>query len=57
MNDALGNIGKTVFHTDPLEGNPVDQLASLQDLVRDLDSGVVDLLLIVGGNPVFNSAG
>jgi molybdopterin-containing oxidoreductase family iron-sulfur binding subunit len=55
MNDALGNVGKTVFHTDPLDANPVDQLASLQDLVHDLDSGVVDLLLIVGGNPVFNA--
>jgi len=55
MNDALGNGGKTVFHTDSLEPTPVDQLASLQDLVQDLDSGAVDLLLIVGGNPVFNS--
>jgi molybdopterin-containing oxidoreductase family iron-sulfur binding subunit len=55
MNDALGNTGKTVFHTDPLDASPVDQLASLQDLVHDLDSGAVDLLFIVGGNPVFNS--
>ncbi len=55
MNDALGNGGKTVFHTDSLDATPVDQLASLQDLVHDLDSGAVDLLLIVGGNPVFNS--
>ena len=25
---ALGNVGKTVFYTDPIEANPVDQLAS-----------------------------
>ena len=60
MNSFLDNVGKTVFYTDPIEaasaeGKPVDQLASLQDLVNDLDSGAVDLLLIVGGNPVFTA--
>ena len=55
MNESLGNVGKTVFYTDPVEANPVDQLASLQDLVKDLDAGAVDLLLILGGNPVFNA--
>jgi molybdopterin-containing oxidoreductase family iron-sulfur binding subunit len=55
MNAALGNVGQTVYYTDPIEANPVDQVASLQDLVKDLDAGVVDLLLILGGNPVFNS--
>ena len=55
MNSFLGNVGKTVFYTDSIEANPVDQLASLQDLVKDLDAGSVDLLLILGGNPVFNA--
>ena len=55
MNASLGNVGKTVFYTDPIEANPVDQLASLTDLVKDLDAGAVDLLLILGGNPVFNA--
>jgi len=55
MNSALGNVGKTVFYTDPIEADPVDQLASLQDLVKDLDAGAVDLLLILGGNPVFTA--
>ncbi len=55
MNAKLGNVGKTVFYTDPIEANPVDQLASLQDLVKDLDAGAVDLLLILGGNPAFNA--
>jgi molybdopterin-containing oxidoreductase family iron-sulfur binding subunit len=52
MNHALGNAGSTVFYTDPVEIEPADQLASLQDLVKDLDSGAVDMLLILGGNPV-----
>jgi molybdopterin-containing oxidoreductase family iron-sulfur binding subunit len=55
MNAALGNVGKTVFYTDPIEVDPADHLASLQDLVKDLDAGAVDLLLVLGGNPVFNA--
>jgi MoCo/4Fe-4S cofactor protein with predicted Tat translocation signal len=55
MNSSLGNVGKTVFYTDPIEAEPVDQMASLQDLAKDLDSGAVDLLLILGGNPAFNA--
>ena len=54
INATLGNAGKTVFYTDPIEAKSVDQLASLLDLVKDLDAGAVDLLVIVGGNPVFN---
>jgi molybdopterin-containing oxidoreductase family iron-sulfur binding subunit len=55
MNASLGNVGQTVIYTDPIEANPVDQLASLQDLVKDLDAGAVELLVIVGGNPAFNA--
>jgi len=55
MNGALGNVGKTVFYTDPLEANSVDQRQSLQELLKDIDDGHVDLLAIVGGNPVYNT--
>ena len=55
MNASLGNVGHTVFYTDSIEVSPVDQLASLQDLVKDLDAGAVELLLVLGGNPVFNA--
>ncbi len=55
MNSALGNVGKTVTFTDPLEANPVDQVESLRDLVHDLDAGTVELLVILGGNPVFTA--
>jgi hypothetical protein len=34
MNAKLGNVGKTVFYTDPIEANPVDQLASLRTWSR-----------------------
>jgi MoCo/4Fe-4S cofactor protein with predicted Tat translocation signal len=55
MNQSLGNVGKTVFYTDPLEVNSANQRQSLQDLVNDLDAGRVELLVIIGGNPVYNS--
>jgi molybdopterin-containing oxidoreductase family iron-sulfur binding subunit len=41
MNQALGNMGMTVVYTDPVEANPVDQIASLASLVRDMRDGVV----------------
>ncbi|MCU1232465.1 MAG: 4Fe-4S ferredoxin, iron-sulfur binding domain protein [Candidatus Solibacter sp.] len=55
MNEKLGNVGKTVFYTDPVEANPGDQIASLMDLVKDLDAGAVEVLVILGGNPAFNA--
>ncbi|HWF83905.1 MAG TPA: TAT-variant-translocated molybdopterin oxidoreductase, partial [Vicinamibacterales bacterium] len=55
MNHALGNVGKTVIHTDAVEAEPVDQLASLRALVDDMNAGTVDVLLILGGNPVYTA--
>jgi len=55
MNEALGNVGKTVFYTEPIEANPVDQRQSLQELLHDIDGGQVELLVIMGGNPVYTT--
>ena len=44
MNQALDNVGKTVIYTDPIEANPVGQLASLRELVKDMESGTVKIL-------------
>jgi molybdopterin-containing oxidoreductase family iron-sulfur binding subunit len=55
MNQALGNVGATVTYTDPVEANPVDSTASLKELVADMNAGQVDVLLILGGNPVYNA--
>jgi MoCo/4Fe-4S cofactor protein with predicted Tat translocation signal len=55
MNQALGNVGKTVIYTDPIEASPVDQLASLRELVKDMQSGAVRILLMLGGNPVYTA--
>jgi len=55
INLALGNVGKTVIHTDSLDPNPVDDFESLHELVSDMEAGKVDMLVIVGGNPVYNA--
>jgi molybdopterin-containing oxidoreductase family iron-sulfur binding subunit len=55
MNAALGVVGKTVVYTEPIEANPVDQPASLKELVGELNAGQVDTLLVLGGNPVYNA--
>jgi len=54
-NSFLGNVGKTVFYSEPLEANSVDQTQSLRELVADIDSGKVDLLIIIGGNPAYSA--
>ncbi len=54
-NTALGNVGSTVFYCDPVDANPVNQTESLRDLVADMRAGKVDLLVIKGGNPIYDA--
>ncbi|MGB8011348.1 MAG: TAT-variant-translocated molybdopterin oxidoreductase [Terriglobales bacterium] len=55
MNEKLGNVGKTVFYTEPVDANPVNRNESLHSLVEDIRAGKVDLLLILGGNPAYDA--
>ena len=55
VNHQLNNTGVTVLQTDPVEENPGDQRASLQSLCEQMRSGSVDVLLILGGNPVYTA--
>jgi MoCo/4Fe-4S cofactor protein with predicted Tat translocation signal len=55
INAKLGNVGKTVFYTDPVDANPVKQTESLKDLVADMRGDKVDLLIILGGNPAYDA--
>lgn len=55
INQSLGNVGQTVLYTDPIEAQPVDQVASLRELVGDIEAGRVEMLVIIGGNPVYNA--
>jgi len=51
INQTLGNLGKTVFYTEPVDANPVNQTESLKDLVADMRGGKVDILILLGGKP------
>ena len=55
VNAFFGNVGKTVFYTDPVNANPVNQTDSIKELVSDMNAGKVDLLVILGGNPVYDA--
>src|SRR6266550_2053337 len=55
INQTLGNIGTTITITDPVEVAPVNQLESLRKLATDMNSGAVNALIILGGNPVFDA--
>jgi MoCo/4Fe-4S cofactor protein with predicted Tat translocation signal len=50
INQLFGNLGKTVFYTDPVDANPVNQIDSIKELAADISEGKVDLLIILGGN-------
>ena len=56
INGALGNVGQTVFYTDPLtQFADKAQVDQLRELVTDIDAGRVKMLVILGGNPVYNT--
>ncbi|HEV3143387.1 MAG TPA: TAT-variant-translocated molybdopterin oxidoreductase [Gemmataceae bacterium] len=60
MNQTLGNIGKTVIITDPVETDLIERKVlnrpnSLEELLQDMRSGLVEVLLILGGNPAFTA--
>ncbi|HVI10338.1 MAG TPA: TAT-variant-translocated molybdopterin oxidoreductase [Candidatus Binatia bacterium] len=57
LNAQFGNIGKTVFYTEPVDANPVNQTESIKQLAADVQGGKVDLLIILGGNPAYDAPG
>ena len=52
INHALGAVGMTVFLHAPVQ--PPDS-GTLTDLVKALNGGSVDTLVILGGNPAYNA--
>ncbi len=55
INDALGNLGKTITVTEePAAERPL-QSNDLQLLIEKLNAGNVDTLLVLGGNPAFDA--
>jgi molybdopterin-containing oxidoreductase family iron-sulfur binding subunit len=53
INEKLGNIGRSVLHTDPVEAQGAKPL---EQLVTDMRAGTVDMLLMLGTNPAYSAA-
>ncbi|HEY2893184.1 MAG TPA: hypothetical protein VGJ16_03200, partial [Pirellulales bacterium] len=49
INQSLGNVGKTIVYTDPIELSPA--VDSLPDLAKEIDAGQVSALVMLGTNP------
>jgi len=55
INASLGNVGTTLYYTEPVEAHPVNHLESLRELCADIDAGKVQTLVILGVNPVYTA--
>ena len=55
INARLGNLGETVIVTDPVEHVPEDPNAGLAKLTQDMEAGAVELLVMIGVNPVYDA--
>jgi molybdopterin-containing oxidoreductase family iron-sulfur binding subunit len=56
INQKLGGAN-VVSYIEPVAARPESHLQSLKELVQDLRDGKVETLVILGGNPVYNSPG
>src|SRR4051812_40614835 len=55
INAKLGNVGKTVFYSDPILTYTGSHNDSLKELIEDMKAGKVEMLVILGGNPVYDA--
>ncbi|MFO1008432.1 MAG: TAT-variant-translocated molybdopterin oxidoreductase [Planctomycetota bacterium] len=55
MNAALGNVGKTLAYVPPAEAANAGHLEGLQQLVQEMNSGAVRLLVVSDTNPVYTA--
>src|SRR5437667_8318001 len=55
INEKLGNTGKTIVYTEPAEAQAGEQTASLGELVREMQAGAVDTLVMLEANPFYSA--
>ncbi len=55
INQALGNVGKTVVYTEAIDPLPSIQTDDLKSLVADMNAGKVQWLLMLNVNPVYSA--
>ena len=55
INNALGNVGKTVVYTETVNPMPSIQSDDFKLLVADMNAGKVDWLVILNANPIYSA--
>jgi len=55
LNEVLGALGKTVSFADPVRASARGNVGSLDELTSALHAGKVELLLVMGTNPVYSA--
>ena len=55
LNAQLGNVGKTVIYTETVNPLPTIQGDAMKALVADMNAGKVEMLLMLGVNPVYDA--
>ncbi|MDZ4721108.1 MAG: 4Fe-4S dicluster domain-containing protein, partial [Roseiflexaceae bacterium] len=55
INQTLGNVGTTVTYVEPVDANPSIQFESIKALTDEMRAGQVKVLLLLGGNPIYNA--
>jgi len=54
LNTALGNVGHTVTYHEMRDAQP-SRMANLESLTEEMHAGRVNMLFVLGGNPVFDA--
>jgi len=56
MNQTLGNVGTTISYVEPFQPfADVLQTDQLRQLISEIDNNAVKMLVVLGGNPVYNT--
>jgi MoCo/4Fe-4S cofactor protein with predicted Tat translocation signal len=55
INQALGNVGKTVIYTETVNPLPSEQTAGMRALVSDMNAGKVEWLVVLNANPLYDA--
>jgi MoCo/4Fe-4S cofactor protein with predicted Tat translocation signal len=55
INNALGNVGTTVFYHENVEAQPVNHTEQIRALTEAMSAGEVTSLLVLGANPVYTA--
>jgi molybdopterin-containing oxidoreductase family iron-sulfur binding subunit len=55
MNAALGNVGAAVWYSEDPEPDRASHGVAIGKLAADIGAGLVDTLVVIGGNPAFDA--